>query len=333
MLIGVFVFLVDPFQHFRASELYPADYNDKVRYLVPGFAKHQSYELIILGDSHSQNMLASVAQRTLGKPAVNLSLNGSSVFEQRVVAETALRTGQVKRVIWGLNYNSFRGSTQWSRLTQGLPMYLYDESLLNDVDYLFNADVLQSAFEILSDPEKARDSPDLINSWFRNPEYQPDRDKVIREFRRKGQVYNANYRLSKLAANLKQNVIPIIRAHPEVEFTFFVPPFSVLHYVNLRDHARHMLGTLLQFYEIMFDHLTREPNVTLYFFGLDKSISHKLENYKDLTHYSLDISTMLLEEFARKRYMVTRGNMARIVPAFDRQIQTLDVPAFIGEAP
>ena len=318
------VFLIDPYQHFRASDLYPAGHKDQIRYLAPGIARHRSYELVILGDSLSQNFLPSVARQAFGSPAVNLSLNGSSAYEQRAIAEVAFRTGQVRQVIWGLNYNAFRGPPKWSRIGPDFPLYLYDDNRLNDIRYLFNLGVLQSALDILRDPQAARDSPDLFNTWYRDPDRAPGRDKVLKVFESARPPRDPAYTYRNFVANLEHNVLPVVRAHRETRFIFFVPPYSFLHYVARKHYTPQIYTDVLRFYHTAFTTLVREPNVTVHYFDANQRLTHNLDHYNDLDHYSLEISSQLRHAMAQDQTVMTAETIAPLLGEFDRRIRTVE---------
>ena len=318
------VFLIDPYQHFRASDLYPAGHKDQIRYLAPGIARHRSYELVILGDSLSQNFLPSVARQAFGSPAVNLSLNGSSAYEQRAIAEVAFRTGQVRQVIWGLNYHAFRGAPEWSRIGPDFPLYLYDDTRLNDTRYLFNLGVIKSALDILQDPEAARDNPDRFNSWYRDPNRAADRKKVLHAFETARPQGGAAYRYKNFVASFEHNVLPVVRAHRDTRFIFFVPPYTFLHYVARKHYTPQVYTDVLRFYHTAFTALVQEPNVTVHYFDANKNLNHNLDHYSDLDHYSLEISSQLLHAMTQDQTVMTAETIAPLLGEFDRRIRTVE---------
>ena len=51
--------------------------------------------------------------------------------------------------------------------------------------------------------------------------------------------------------------------------------------------------------------ITKYPNVKLHDFQWDNSITCNFENYKDITHYSKDINTLMLKSIASNTHQQT----------------------------
>ena len=65
------------------------------------------------------------------------------------------------------------------------------------------------------------------------------------------------------------------------------------------------LNTILKFKEYMFNKLITLENVSLYDFQIAKEITHNLNNYKDLTHYSQNISFWIIDQISNGAFLVT----------------------------
>lgn len=103
-----FVYVIDPLQVYRAAS-YPPMFSEEERFQNPGLAKNYEYDTIIIGSSMTQNFVPSDVDRVFGGKTLKLSIEGSTAHEQYLTAKLALSTGQVKRVIWGLDYFALRG--------------------------------------------------------------------------------------------------------------------------------------------------------------------------------------------------------------------------------
>lgn len=327
VLVGAFSYVVDPHQYYRPSTFYYTN----MRYLAPGLAKHIDYEVVVVGDSLSQNFIRSDIDRVFGQPGVNLSLSGSTLFEQRVVLENAIRTGKVRRVIWGVQPRVAGGLPDQTRDDEAFPAFMYDDNPFNDWPYLFNLDLIKLSLEKLRTGE-SKTPPDLdtLNAWFMNPRHRPDSDKVLKKFRLPAgstDFVPDHLRLDRLTANFEHNIMPMLQAHPEVEFIIFIPPHSVLSHV-LDQRARPALfATLMAFQRHMFHRLTEAPNVRLFYFDAEPRVTHNLSNYKDLKHFGLHINRWILRAFSADAYRVTPDNRDKLLERFEAQVRAVDLDA------
>src|SRR5207244_2667821 len=118
------VYAVDPMQFFRRAAYAPV-FSTNERYQLPGLAKNYDYDTVIAGTSMSQNFYPSYANKVLGARVLKVAISGSSAHEQFLILNVAVRTGKVKRVIWGLDEWAFSGAPDRVRDDLGMfPHYL-----------------------------------------------------------------------------------------------------------------------------------------------------------------------------------------------------------------
>jgi hypothetical protein len=328
LAVGIFVWRMDPYQHFRASDRYLFN----MRYMAAGLAKNQDYETAIVGDSMSQNFVASYASQVLGEKVVNLSISGSANYTLGRLARTAIRSGHARHIIWGLRANMAKGKPTRTRLGKNFPHYLYDANPFNDVRYLFNLDVLKKSWAFASNDRIGHlREPELFNTWFARPGSEPGRDKVLAQFKPgKGVSHKVSKALSAdtLITNFDANVLSVVIDHPEVHFTFFVPPHPALLYADTYQHRPARFQALMTYLHHSFDQLTRLPNVTLHYFDTIPSITHNLNNYKDMTHYSVQVSNTMLTAFKQGQGVLTQDNYAEALDRFQRMVSQIDSDAY-----
>lgn len=317
LAVALFVFLADPYQHYRAADRFIGP----MRYMAPGIALHHPYEGIVLGDSMSQNFLPDLTTRILGRPYVNLSLSGATYFEERTLLETALRSGQVREVLWGIAFSEARGAPDRSRLDREFPLYLYDADPLNDVRYLFNRDVLDQAVRRASGGPWGTTDLNDFNNWYWSEGNQAGRDRVLASFEKKrfrgGRRPDIPpaYDLATMKANFDLNILAPIRAHPEVRFNLFVPPFTTLYFADMQANRPQFFALVVGYYRHVFHALAPLPNVRLHDFDL-VPVTRDLDLYKDIRHYQLPVSAWILHQVQAGRYRITPANADAVLDAF-----------------
>lgn len=83
---------------------------------------------------------------------------------------------------------------------------------------------------------------------------------------------------------MKENLVDLIRAYPNVKFQLFLPPLATLIYIPA---ATRFLPAHLPFRKKLAEDLLGFPNVALFDFQADRSISDDLARFKDPLHIDL----------------------------------------------
>ncbi|MFQ5508396.1 MAG: hypothetical protein ACE5FN_03570 [Leptospirillia bacterium] len=332
LLIGAFVYAMDPFQHYRPSTAY--FYN--MRYLSPGLAKHLDYDILVVGDSLTQNFRESVIQRTLGAPALNLSMQGSSLFEQATLIRHAATTGKLRTVLWGIHPWAASGGIERVS-TKDFPRFLYDNNPFNDWEYIYNRNILELSFsKLLHPPPPAAPELDRFNVWYNDKEMRPGRDRVLKKYHRPKRVnrrLSPDYAPGGLIASFNHNILSTVQGHPEVEFVIFVPPYSMLDYATELFAEPLRMNAKMRFLAHAFEQLSDEPNVRLFFFSGVTSLTGNLDNYRDVRHYWMHINDWMLESIAGNRFRLTPDNWQAVFSSFLQMVRDADIDTLMAPVP
>jgi hypothetical protein len=322
---GLTIFIVDPYQHYRRATFYPPLWGNQ-RYFNPGFIKHYDYDCIIIGSSMVDNFIPSEVGRKLSMKVLLAPPSAGGPYEECVLLNTALRTGRVRAVIWGLDLSEFRRGARKLHYGPGsMPFYLYDDNPFNDYQYLLNIDVLlKDVRNALADNRQGRKADrarDMDSTHFWGDLYTYSREatvtswhELMREHR--AQDLTQNFGLDSMQSSFDCNVMPLIERHPEVKYCLFYPPYSILYWIG-RDEDR--LGTLLEFKRYVFSRTRGLPNVRVFDFQNVSDITFDLDKYRDYSHYSPDVNKSIIEAISKNQYLVTDGNI-------DEKISRLEDP-------
>ena len=177
-----------------------------------------------------------------------------------------------------------------------LPTYLYDDNIFNDVNYIFNKDVL---FQYILKPVIQRRGTDLSTvyySWW-TPEYYNElwvmpnytpAEKVSEET-------PVNAYIKDTATNLEKNILPFIQEHEETTFYIFFAPYSVLYWYDVVQE-NHLDATLYQT-EYIANTLLSYDNVRLFDFMDNEEIITDINNYADEIHYKPEYNAWMVQCF------------------------------------
>ena len=310
-IIGTVV-LIDPFEIYHKAEHFIAPIeNGTQNYSNAGIAKTYDYDSVVIGSSMTENFTPSQLDSLLGGSFIKLPINGGSPFNHAQMMELAFRTHDVQRVLYGIDVEAL--TWFYSTPKCEMPEYLYDDNLFNDAQYWFNKTVLAKFLPRClrtlgqSDPNQ-RDS---MYNW--GSLYEYGEDAALREVRLTGKkkrqeqhdpVFSIQSQL-----NYEHNYLPFIEGHPQTEFIFFFPPYSLAQWYQFYN-AGDLLYHLSQ-KEAVTEALLMHENVKVYDFQAQTAWILNLDNYIDASHYGPWINDAMAEAIAADEYRITDVSQVR----------------------
>ncbi len=315
------VWIVDPFFHYHAPlEKFPYIVDDQLSQ-NPGMARQFSYDSVIIGSSMTVNFDTDDFKEMMDLRTLKLSYSGAYpkddanileiVYDAVETSENACSAGQpwcgLRAVFLPMDLPTMTADTDTVKYER--PEYLYDKNPWNDLPYLLNKDVLlQYILRPVLHPVPT-DLSMVYASWWTNEYYDEERVLATHTFSPLAEnEMDAEALLPQTKANLEINFIPFIEAHPETEFYFFFPPYSILYWENVC-RENHLEATLTQMQYVM-DTLLAYDNVHVFFFQDEEDLVCDLNNYADYTHYHPKVNRRMVECFQDGTHEVERGETA-----------------------
>lgn len=308
LLTVLTVVIVDPFEIYHRALFYSPPYNSATQvYSNAGVARNFTYDSVIIGSSVTENCTPSVYDAALGGRFVKLCMNGGLSGDHARMMDAAFEHQEIRRVVYGLDL--FAYSQYYSNLKAPMPEYLYDGSLLSDVAYWFNRDVLFSAIpQALSrlgipDEDEARD-----RMYFWDPPELPGAQALAA-----GVDLSSPLPEQPLSARLmdfaqmccEENLLSYIRAHRETTFTVFFPPYSLLYWANEARNGD--FETRLAQKEQIMHMLIGEENVQLYDFQTYAGFVNQYDLYYDRIHYISSVNDAMAQAMAAGTCLITEA--------------------------
>ncbi|MBD3919547.1 copper amine oxidase N-terminal domain-containing protein [Paenibacillus sp. PR3] len=318
--------VIDPLQHYHKS-WYKPFFSSEERYQNAGLARNYDYDTIILGTSMTENFLPSVVGAAMGGHVMKLSLRGSLMPEQYETAKLALSTGKVKQVLWGIDYFALRQPTDEE--VKDFPSYLYDDNWMNDYSYWFSITPYEELAKGMSKLaiRGAEQNLEMLDNW--NHVVQFGRKLVMNDYLNAQQseyYFGANEDpLSSVQQTFSTYVLSLVQAYPEVKFTFYYPPYSVLRQAVWQQTNLVRYENQLTMRKWMFEQLQSLPNTRLYDFQAESGWTFDLDQYKDLSHHRESINTAIAEAIGRDdaAYRVTADNVDARNAMLEEQVDSL----------
>ena len=298
-LCALTVYLVDPFEHYRESAILPL--YDQESYNNPGIAKHYDYDAVILGTSMVEMSHPSVIDDCFGVSSVKLPMRGSHTAQMGWQLSHVLNTHELKLAILAVDAYSLMGPPDDM---EEIYDYLWNDSALDDVNYLLNLDVLLVKVpRLLRNLGKPLDGKrDAMYQWT-DVTFGAQSVFDSFEFMAQQEMTDPDYRLERSTENIERHIEAYVAAHPETTFKIYMPPYSVAYwYVMTR------IGLSEQQYRSrarVCELLLEYPNVEIYDYSSRLEWITKFDHYFDYSHHSGEISDAIMRAMAAGEGSVT----------------------------
>lgn len=307
---------IDPFMQYHKpmkQRSYQLD-TEHYAYINPGIAKHYDYDTVIMGSSMSRSFLPSHIDEVYDAQTVKLSMAEARGADLREMLKVVEKNKKLKRVIIGLDAFAFNVDKDFS--SYEMPLYLYDDFVLNDLPYLLNLDNLVECASIIKDTEKK--IPSTTMDEYQNYALSAvfGKEEVIR-------IYNEKYSEKKcfdensekeekvIIENLSCNLLPFIENHPEVEFLFYFPPYSIARW-GLEPAPFKTLGAM----KLITEQLLPYKNVKLYFYQGHTDVVLNLDRYMDTIHFDSGIANDIIDSMYAQEDLLTAQNYEQYFARF-----------------
>ena len=312
MLIGVFVYLVDPFYHYHKPLFGMEPYLYNTVYQTPGVARNLEYDSVILGSSMTENFRTGWFDDELGWKTAKLSYSGARTDDlAAIMGQVFAENREVKNVFRDLN--DYQLAEDYTTAFAKRPEYLYDNNIFNDVQYLLNKDViLASCGRVIAGIQGVPGNMDSAYCWEEPELFGVDKVRIEYD---SVSAQNAAADLSTQEDIEKSidnciknmdNIRPFIEAHPETKFYFFYPPYSMAYWQTLQESGR--LEKMIRLYATSMEELMQYENVSVYYFQDETDFITDLDNYRDLCHYTPEMNRYIFECVKEDSHRIDESN-------------------------
>lgn len=324
--------IVDPFFHYHQPISNNGYAYTNETYQNPGIAKNFDYDSVIIGSSMAQNFKPSEIDELFDVNSVKLTYAGGTAHNFKEIMDIVSENPNVKKVFYTLDPYSVTKPIDETRMT--LPRYLYDESILNDVEYVFNKNVLLEDTYVYARRNNENPSRDDAFSWQERYSDAFVPSMVIDLYNKNAPSTTAEMKDEEIykdivTANMNENIIPFIENNPDTEFYISFPPYSILEYAKETKEGVLIAGLWNERYII--SRLLEHENVKVFYFKDIKEIICDLNNYKDYTHYSQDINSFMAQAMENDEYRITSIDYEQRIDDFKEYLLNYDYQALIDK--
>lgn len=304
-------FTIDPLQQYRKASFYEP-YEFAPRYMAWGMLKNYDYDSVLFGSSMSRNFIKSEIDEKLNLNIMKIAMNGTSPHELNLLLKFALNKNKnIKKIILNIDLFAFSGEVDRLRFGENsIPFYLQNNIYLDDYKYLLNVDVLIKNNLKLLASNKFGLKKDKINYdkfYFNAHRNTYNKNMALKDFNnriKKKSTKNETdkYKYEKLINSFNYNILSHIKKHPNKKFIIFFPPYSILAYKYFE--YKGTLKNMLLLKEEVLNTLIQYQNISIFDFQTTQNITHNLDLYKDVSHYSADVNSWMVDNIKLNSYII-----------------------------
>ncbi|WP_409967313.1 hypothetical protein RFF05_11955 [Bengtsoniella intestinalis] len=314
---AVAVYILDPYFQYHDPDVTGDIWIDE-RYQASGLLRSQDYDTILIGTSLAANYQPSWFDAAFDAQTVQITLPNGAISEFDTVLTFAYTCQEVERVVVGLDANILARNVDED--PDELPVYLYNHTMLDDLPYLLNKDILAKSIYYAMEEDPALTPLDEGFLW----DYWFSKEQALVSYPRpdiSDETQSEDYYLANADAHL-EIVARWLEENPTVEYHFYLSPYAILFWDKMdREGTTEAMLTML---EHTMTTLLAYDNATVHFFMDDETIITNLDNYTDHIHTSTAVTSAMVTAMAEGTYVVSEENLVAKVDGLRQLVVDYD---------
>lgn len=331
-LFAAVLFIVDPLMMFRDGSKTFSYFTYDQLYSAPGVARHTDYDSVVTGSCMVGQFDVNEVNALFDVDALKLTFNKATDKNIRTILDICFEKNPNLKTVF-LSLDSFGAIKEADQTGYPLPEYLYERSAASYTTYLLNLDVFYhfGMKNVLGTLQGKRSGPTEIG-----PDHEGGKSgaEVVLPYSTPIDAssfpkVDTSAFMRNTEENLRENLIPLLEAHPDTEFVFYLPPYSILYW-----EKRNALGAfrpLMESLRTVIGECLKYDNVRIYSYMWDKDIILNLDNYRDILHFTAPVASRILVEIAQDRGRIGPDDYSAQIDAFIDYVESFDFDAYYAE--
>ncbi len=310
ILAGVAVIVFDPFFHYHKPVGSLKEVVTKAEYQCIGTVRNFDYDSILLGSSVAENYNNRWFDEAFGTTTIKGIKSSAAtvdlIWYLKEAFEAKKDTG-LKEVYYSMDLFALSADAEKVFPDDSLPLYLYNDNPADDVNYIWNKDVICEHIPYLL-------AMTYLDDYDEGTSYNWAQYKVFSKEETLSHYSRPEKAVPMLTEedykrNIDKNISlieEVVKAHPETTFRFIYPPYSMLWW----DAAYRNGETEQNLYAAgqAAERLLAYENAELYYFQNDEELITDLDHYMDTVHFSDEINHVIVERMKEGKYKLTKDN-------------------------
>lgn len=316
---GILMFIIDPYFHYHVP-IRGLNYSfSKEAYINDGITKNFNYNAMITGSSMTLGFDIKEANKVFDKEFIRISYQGEGFKKINDNLKVALESNPyLTFVIRAVDPLWFISSEDWLGYEE-YPEYLYDDNILNDVNYLYNKEIIVGEVlpQIIDSINKV--PADHMDNYGMGDKYSGGKQAVLERYDRSekqemvvDEVETKEY-FSMLDRNLEKNLLSTIKENPNITFYLFFPPYSICWWDSVNQYGQAVLERRIDLEKYAIEKVLPYRNVKLFSFNNNYDLICNLDNYVDEAHYIDEITSQILLWMKQGDFEITQDNYEQYI--------------------
>ncbi len=324
LLAAAVVVVFDPFYHYHGPVFGLKAVVTKSEYQCIGTIRNFDYDSVLCGSSTAENYHNGWFDEGFGAKTVKAIKSSATAADLHYYLQEAFAARRIGHVFYSLDLFSLDGDPETDFVNDSMPLYLFDRNILNDIQYIWNRDVLfeDIPYLLAMNLTGGYDEGTSYNWW----QYKTfSEEETLSHYERSSEaapVLKAEDYRSRVDGNLDL-IEGLVRAHPETEFVFLLPPYSLLWWdgVNRSGQLQEYFYARRQ----ILERLVKYGNARIYDFQGEEEIILDLDHYMDPVHFGVDINRFMAEEAKKEDsvYRVTGDNREDMLEGLEKLVMRI----------
>lgn len=315
------VVAVDPFFHYHkplTNLLYYRLPAQDLLFLNDGILRHFDYEGLLIGTSMVENTDVTPLEEAYDARFVKAIYPGATFGDLDEAIRTALDAQPHVRVVVRSPDTSHLLDEPDRTVypTDEMPAYLYDTNPLNDAPYVLSWQVLRQRcvpmlLGRLRGASPGIDSFDQYGNWMASEEsghtgaayVLEGKDSYVPadEFSQLEPV-----RRAEIDESIEDDVLATIRANPQVEFVFYIPPYGITWWMDKCENGTIEMRRAAE--EELLSRLVACENVRVFGFQNLFDVTTNLDLYRDRQHFTSPVNELMLQKMEAGEGLLTKDS-------------------------
>lgn len=312
--VAGFTIVVDPYFHYHKplkslQYPFPSEW-----YVNDGIVRNFDYDALITGTSMTECFKTSEAEDLFNMTFIKVPYSGGSFSQtDRLVRQAVDKNSNLKMVIRGLDfsrlvYDDFTAT----RGDVPFPEYLYNANPFDDVQYVLNQDVLYNdtygVIKYTNEGNLTTNFDDYV-CWTSDHTFGKETlDSLYNRTETKAPdkgVTQAD--IDRVIQNVKDNVTDIASENPDVEFYYFITPYSIYYFDSQNQRGKTQYW--LELHKAAIEEMLKYDNIKIFSFLDCYNVITNPDNYKDGIHYGEWVNSDMLTWMKNNEHLVTKDNI------------------------
>lgn len=317
-IITIIVYIVDPYMHYHKPNIEKFYYTlDNQRSQNDGITKNFDYDAIITGTSMTENFKTSEMNSIFNCNSIKVPYSGGTFKEINDSLTKAIKYNKnIKIIVRGLDMEKFFEDKDKIRTDLGkYPEYLYDDNIFNDVNYIWNRDVIWNRVGVMIkksiNNQKGITSFDEYSRWQDFYTFGKNVFENVSESNEISETHLTEEEKKIIKENIITNVTTVAKENPQITFYYFITPYSAAWWNEIINNGE--LYKQIEAEQLIIEMILEVDNIKLFSFNNRMDITSNLNNYKDKIHYGEWINSFILKWIYNEQYELTKDNYMKYI--------------------